>query len=112
MAATKTTAAAIATRARLDAITKLGRLFKCTPQKAEERMLRPNPKYAPYRVAFSNFVDDAISNVFAHVDNGHCTLVPMHWAAVERADANVQANPLGRLHGSNVSYWVPSKAAA
>jgi hypothetical protein len=112
MNATKTTAAAIATRARLNAITKLGRIFKCTPQKAEERMLRPNPKYAPYRVAFSNFVDEAITNVFAHVDNGHASLLPMHWAAVESPDANVESNPLGRMHGENVCYWVPNKAAA
>jgi hypothetical protein len=62
-------------------------------------------------VAFSNFIDEAISNVFAHVDNGHATLLPMHWAAVERADADVNSK-LGRLYGETVCYWVPSKEAA
>jgi hypothetical protein len=116
MAATKTTAAAVATRARLNALTKLGRMFNCTPVKAEERMNRVGPrygdKYKPYRVAFFNFIDDAITNVFSHVDNGHATIMPMHWSAVDKADASVQSNPLGRLHGSHVSYWVPNKAAA
>ena len=111
MAATKTTAAAIAVRARVDALRKLGRMFNCLPVKAEERMLRPNAKYQPYRAAFSNFVDEAISNVFAHVDNGHCELLPMHWAA-SSVDGHVQNTPLQRLYGETVCYWVPTKAAA
>lgn len=111
MTGTKTTCAAVANRARFQAITRLGRLFKCTPQKAEERMLRPNPKYVPYRVAFSNFIDEAITNVFAHIDNGQASLLPMHWSAVKSGDADVESK-LGRLYGEVVCYWVPKREAA
>ncbi len=113
MNAVTTTAAALGTRARADALTKMGRLFKCSPQKAAERMSRPAANYQEYRVAFINLVDAAITNVFAHVDNGHLVIKTPHWAAFTGSpDSYVESNPLGRLQGVAVSYWAPKKDAA
>jgi hypothetical protein len=58
-------------------------------------------------------VDEQLSNFFAHLDNGHATLIPMHWSAVNASpDSHVEHRMIGKMHGATVCYWVPSKEAA
>lgn len=113
MNATQTTTAALAAKVRVQALSKLGRLYKCTPDKAAERMARPKAQYEAYRVAFANFVEEALANVFAHIGAGMLAIKPAHWSAAPNPDAYVGNMPgiPGRLHGVRVSYWMPGVAA-
>jgi hypothetical protein len=110
------TEANFAASARGAVLISMGRVFRCSPLKAAERMTRPGEKYDAYRVAFVNGIDFLITQIFAHVDNGHCTLVPTHWSSLigvtekERFIASLKddAEPIG---GRIVTYWFPKEAA-
>jgi hypothetical protein len=101
----------IAAGARAQALKAMGNMFKCTPEKAAERMARPNPKYKPYRVAFHNLVDAAITHAFKATEQANMPIAPAHWSAVIGKDA-------ARIHatdndgrGALVSYWAPGATA-
>ncbi|MFM0165714.1 hypothetical protein PQR39_35460 [Paraburkholderia sediminicola] len=103
---------------RQRALASLGRLFKCSAAKAEERMQRPASKYNGYRVAFANIVDAGITDVFSRIDAGTVpiTIKPAHWSAVdgtdsERAFIAMMATGAGLRPGSLVSYWMPNSTS-
>lgn len=113
-----TSADQLAYNIRHRVLAKLGRMFKCSPAKAEERMQRLTAKYAPYRVAFSNLVDEDITSIFTRMDAGVLPIAikPAHWAAVDGSES--QRAFCAVLHGgkpgtvqngpsAQVCYWMP-----
>ena len=90
------------------AVIKLGRYFKCSPEKAVERMGRPAAKYDLYRVAMANLVDSMITEAMERIDANQTlfSLAPGHWSAAPNADKHVNA-ALGKVFGLTVCYWTP-----
>jgi hypothetical protein len=115
MNAKKVMTEVLAANARKAALASMGRVFKCTPLKAAERMTRPAAKYDAYRVAFINAMDEAITQIFALADNGHVAIVPAHWSAVDGTEARrafvavmASSAPVNGAPGSLVGYWMPN----
>ena len=102
------TVEAVSSSIHRQAIIKLGRYFKCSPEKAVERMARPAAKYDMYRVAMANLVDSMITESMERIDANQTafTLVPGHWSAAPNADKHVNAT-LGKIFGLTVCYWTP-----
>ena len=102
------TVAAVSSSIHRQAAIKLGRHFKCSPEKALERAGRPAAKYAIYRVALSNLVDSMITETLQRVETNqvHFTVAPGHWSAAPNADKHVNAT-LGKVFGLTVCYWTP-----